>query len=137
MGRSDRALRRMVSRLPSMKKADFDAIMKTLSDEHRAKVIILLEELEGSQSKVDALDETTLRNPLITVPDNLSPWLVARVNGNPAAAAEMIEQFSMTAHAQASLRLCAAELVPQPTKSARPSLFGQLWMHLVGHRFET
>jgi hypothetical protein len=116
-----------------MSKGDFDAIMDTLSDDQRGKVIALLEELEeGGRSEVGSAGEPKLDHSPLLVPDKLSPWLVARVNGNPAAGDEVVEQFSMTTQATVALRLCAAELVPQPqTKSARPSLFERLWQRLV------
>jgi hypothetical protein len=94
-----------------------------------------LEELENGQSEVGASGDLKVNHMPLVVPENLSPWLVARVNGNPGAGDEVVEQFSMTAHATAALRLCAAELVPQPpAKSTRPSLFDKLWQRLVGDR---
>jgi len=116
--------------MPSMAKADFAAILETLSDEQRAKVLVLLEELEGGIP-----DELQLNHSPLIVPDNLSPWLVARVNGSPAAGDEVVEQFSMTPHATAALRACAAELVPQPAvETRRPSLIDQLFSRFKGDR---
>lgn len=135
MAHSDHALRRMVARLPTMSKVDFDSIMQALSGGQRAKVIMLLEQLEGENVRPVDFGELHLVHAPLVVPDNLSSWLVARVNGNPAAGDEVAEQFSMTAHATAALRLCAAELVPQPqTKSSRPSLLEQLWQRFAGDR---
>lgn len=133
--RSDQALRRMVARMPSMAKADFEAIVEDLSDQQRAKVLALLKELEGSHVGGVAANELQLDHSPLIVPDNLSSWLAARVNGNPAAGDEVVEQFSMTPHAISELRACAAELVPQPeTGTKRPSLLDQLFRRLMGDR---
>ncbi|WP_296198648.1 hypothetical protein [Sphingorhabdus sp.] len=135
MERSDQALRRMVARMPSMAKADFDAIMEDLSDQQSVKVLALLKELEGSHVEDIAANELQPHHTPLIVPDNLSSWLVARVNGNPAAGDEVVEQFSMTQHAISELRVCAAELVPQPeTGTKRPSLLDQLFRRFIGHR---
>jgi hypothetical protein len=132
---SDHALRRMVAKIPLMSRLDFDFIMDGFSELHRAKILILLKELEGENVDASDLSELQLNHTPLLVPDNLSPWLVARVNGNPAAGDVVVEQFSMTAYATATLRKCATELVPQPkTKSARPSLFSKLWRRATDDR---
>ena len=124
----------MVSRLPSMRKTDFDAIMESLSNDQRNRIIFLLNELEGS---VVDIDHSSLHDTYapVTIPSSLSPWLIARINGNPAVGDEVVEQFCMTEHASNTLRSCAAELLPQPkVKSARPSLFSQVWQRIVSQK---
>ena len=133
--RSDQVLRRMVARMPSMAKADFDAIMEVLSDQQSVRVLALLRELEGGYVEGITANQLQQDHTPLIVPDNLSSWLVARVNGNPAAGDEVVEQFSMTQHAISELRVCAAELVPQPkTGTKRPSLLDQLFRRFIGHR---
>jgi hypothetical protein len=128
---SDRSLRQMVARMPSLSASDFDAVMDSLSAAQRSTVVDMLREFdEGERSATMLLSEPLDYKPLV-VPDDLSPWLAARVNGNPASGDEVVEQFSMTIHAVTALRECAAALVPQPEiRSGRPSLFDQLWQRI-------
>jgi hypothetical protein len=115
-----------------MQPSDFDSIMAALSDSQRAKVVGLLQELDNNPANEALADNSTDYKPLV-VPENLSAWLVARVNGNPAAGDEVVEQFAMTATATAALRDCAAELTPQPEQMfPRPSLLDRLSYFMSG-----
>jgi hypothetical protein len=135
VAQSDRALRRMVGRLPTLSPGDFDAVLDALSLDQRNRVLELLKEFDDdtdiTSRDVAAFD----RFETLVVPADLSPWLVARVNGNPRAGDEVTEIFSMTDHAAVTLRECAAEIEPQPARRFRTaSLFSRLWATVSSER---
>jgi hypothetical protein len=129
---ADRALRKAVLRLKMLPVQDFDAVIAGLGDGHRNRTLALLAELEGEDESAQAAQFAKVQveanfEPVL-LPDDLSPWLKARVNGKGEDGEESADQFDITRHAHLALRRCAAELVPQPEKPVtRISLFDRLW----------
>jgi hypothetical protein len=134
---SDHNLRQMVARLPSMTTADFDAVMDSLSGAQRTAVIAMLREFDEGDVVASMRSGGIPDYQPVLVPENLSPWLAARVNGNPESGDEVVDQFTITTQAAAALRACAAEMVPQPERFSRPSLFDHVWQRILGVRRPT
>jgi hypothetical protein len=123
----DRELRRHILRLRSLAANDFDIIVDGLDDTQREAVLKLLDDLEG-RSETAAPEATAPLLDPVTLPPDLSPWLVARVNGQGDSGEETADPFTITAFAQQALRRCAAEMVPQKQEKApSPSLLDRLW----------
>jgi hypothetical protein len=129
---SERALRRMVVKLREMPPVHFDAVIDTLTPQQRARVVDLLQQLEGESVESQLRAEVRAPHEPLAVPPELSAWLVARINGNPTAGEEVSDVFEMTEHATRVLRECAAELAPRPKRSHGPSLFGIGFNRLIG-----
>lgn len=123
----DRELRRHILRLRSLAANDFDKIVDGLDDPQREAVLKLLDDLEGRTEAAASVVTVPMLDP-VTLPSDLSPWLVARVNGQSDSGEETADPFSITACAQKALRRCAAEMVPQKQEKApSPSLIDRLW----------
>ena len=109
---ADRGLRRAVAQLQDMEAEDFDAVIGSLDAGQRKRVLSLLDQMRGALMEPVALPGVGAMDR-ICLPADLSPWLVARINGGqedtPGA-----ERFTMTEHAHQALRGCAASLLPQP-----------------------
>lgn len=126
---ADRPLRAMVARLKLLTPADFDAVMEDMDEDQRARVIRLLADLEGAdEASVLAAEFSIVAFDPVILPPDLSPWLIARINGKGDGGEETADQFDMTSFAHASLRNTAASLVPQPVKRPQStSLLGRFW----------
>jgi hypothetical protein len=123
---SERMLRRAVAKLQTLPPAYCDAVLDTLDQIQRSRVLTLLDGLqERSAPDVSAAVPSPFDD--VILPPNLSPWLVARINGSGDDGNETADQFIMTVHARKALRRCAADLVPQPVRhSPTPSLASRL-----------
>jgi hypothetical protein len=108
--------------------------MDSLSGAQRTTVIAMLREFDEGDVVTTTLSGGVSNYQPVLIPENLSPWLAARVNGNPASGDEVVDQFTMTKQATNALRACAADLVPQPKRSSRPSLFDHVWQRISGVR---
>jgi hypothetical protein len=116
---ADVRLRRTITRLQSVHPDDLDAILDQLDISQRSRVVRLLADAEG-QPAVDEPVENLTAFDKVPRPEDLSLWLVARVNGRSEAGGdETVDQFSMTRHAHIALRQCAAALAPDLTRSRR------------------
>lgn len=123
----DRELRRHILRLRSFVANDFDMIVDGLDDKQRETVLKLLDDLEGRTESAPPVDPAPFLDP-VTLPSDLSPWLVARVNGQGDSGEETADPFTISAYAQKALRRCAAQMVPQEhEKVLKLSLLDRLW----------
>lgn len=123
----ERALRRMLLRLQSLPREDFDAIVEKLENAERQRVLGLLSELEG-QGLASNSDTQPADFAEVILPTGISSWLAARVNGSNDSGDETLDHFCLTPKTQAALRKSAASLLPQPKKAVRPiSLLGRVW----------
>lgn len=126
-----RELRRNILKLASLPTEDSDAIIQCLDDEQRKTVLDMLADLEGKRNTDTQQVPASLLEPVL-LPTDLSPWLVARVNGQSDYGEETADRFTIAPHAQRVLRRCAAAMVPQPpAKKAPPSLLERLWQGLA------
>ncbi len=122
----DRMLRRAVVRLQTLPREDFDAVLETLDQAQRTRVLTLLSDLHGQPACETSL-EASQSFEAVVLPPNLSGWLVARINGHGDGGDETADQFVMTEHAHKALRRCAADLLPQPARVLpKPSLASRL-----------
>lgn len=127
----DRSLRLLVARLGKMRGEDMEAILDQLDETQKSRILSLLGEFDGDQD-VEANDNAPLPFDEIVIPDHISPWLAARINGRADSGEETTDRFILTQHAQAALRRCAAEMVPQVSEKRRmPSLFDRMWSLLA------
>jgi hypothetical protein len=127
----DRSLRLMVARLGKMRADDMDAVLDQLDEVQKSRILSLLGEFEGDEG-VKGNDETPILFDEIVIPDRISPWLAARVNGRADSGDETTDQFTLTPHAQAALRRCAAAMVPEVISKPRaPSLLDRMWGGLL------
>lgn len=123
----DRELRRHILKLRSFAAEDFDAIIDSLDDIQRGNVLDMLAEFDGV-AETGMSEEPKLPMEPVILPAELSPWLVARVNGQGDSGEETADPFTISPHAQKALRRCAAAMVPQPPpKKASPSLVERVW----------
>jgi hypothetical protein len=113
---NDRALRKAVAKLHALPPDDFDAVLASLEGAERARVLALLSEFDGAQSQTSSESEPFAE---VVVPPDLSPWLVARVNGRGDPGDETADPFVITSHAQKVLRHCAAKMMPQLGRAKR------------------
>jgi hypothetical protein len=116
---SDRSLRLMVARLGKMRADDMDAVLDQFDEAQKSRILSLLGELDG-EDNVRTSDEAPISFDEITIPDRISPWLAARINGRADSGEETTDQFTLTPHAQATLRRCAAAMVPNVVAKLRP-----------------
>jgi hypothetical protein len=124
---ANRMLRRAVVRLQSLPRDDFDAVLDTLDQGQRSRVLALLDGLQG-RSMPDVPTDASKPFDAVVLPPDISPWLVARINGSGDAGDETADQFVMTEHAHKALRRCAASLLPQPVPvTPTPSLASRLF----------
>ena len=114
MAKPDRELRRMVAQLQAFPVDDFDSVMDDLAPEKRQRVAQLLREFEDADLDHAFVSSNKRSFQPKTVPPDLSPWLIARINEGHKEA----KVISMTPHASFELRACAAELAPKPKHSA-------------------
>jgi hypothetical protein len=124
---SDRSLRLMVTRLGKMRGDDMEAVLNQLDEAQKSRILSLLGEFEGGEGA-----EANINAPVpfddIVIPDRISPWLAARINGRADSGEETVDQFIVTPHAQKALRRCAAAMAPQVVaKRRKPSLFDRMW----------
>lgn len=120
--RSDRELRRSLLKLRSLPPDDFEAVLDSFDESQRKRVLTLLAELDGAVDEPSAA-KTLAGYDQVLLPEDLSPWLAARIHGKKDSADDAADSVSITEHAQAALRRCAAALVPQPPKTPKtPSL---------------
>jgi hypothetical protein len=123
---SERMLRRAVAQLQTLPSTDFDAVLDTLDQNQRARVLTLLKGLQG-QPASDMHNDGPSPFEAVVLPSDISLWLVARINGSGEGGHETTDPFVMTEHAQMALRRCAAGLVLQPARGAyAPSLVSRL-----------
>jgi hypothetical protein len=131
MLKDDRELRRLVSQLPDLHREDFDFIMDSLSFEQREITLSLLAEFDGIGTNDPSPASVAEHLDKIAIPETISPWLAARINGNEASDAKSAEKFSITDQALATLRSCAVDLVEQPVEViGKPSLITIAWRKL-------
>lgn len=127
--KSERALRRMVARLPEMSVGDSRAILESLSQAQQARVADMLQKLEGNEPRrrpSPPLDPNVL-------PPGLSPWLVERLGASPAERTDAADNHGMTDHAVEALRASARELDPPPLGPRRSeSLLGLFTRRTLG-----
>jgi hypothetical protein len=120
----ERDLRKAVVRLHALPSNDFDAVIASLEAPERAHILTLLSKFNGVHSEAPFAGEPFAE---VVVPPDLSPWLVARVNGQGDFGEETADPFVITSHAQMIVRQCAATMMPQPGASKRKlSLFDRL-----------
>lgn len=129
--RAERELKRMMVKLRALPQADFDAVLASLTEDQRKRILALLKDLEGKAGRAAAastLDSSTSHAGLALDPA-LSPWLVARIERSPTES-ETGSGPGITMHAWQALRMCAVATAPQPQNVASPrkSLVG----HLLG-----
>jgi hypothetical protein len=123
----DRELRRHILKLRSFVASDFDMIVDGLDDKQRETVLKLLDDLDGRTEFAAPVVPAPLLDP-VTLPSDLSPWLVARVNGQSDSGEETADPFTISAYAQKALRRCAAQMVPQePERALKLSLLDRIW----------
>ena len=121
----DRALRRMIARLPALPVADLDAVLDSLDERQRMRVRGLLAELVGvPAAKRDSSERGQV--DVAMLPPGLSPWLLDRLGVPLAGGAAIAPSAAMTSHAAATLRACACELAPMPTAAISASPFAAL-----------
>jgi hypothetical protein len=123
----DRSLRLTVARLAKYGDADVRAILDRLDESEKSRILALLAELDGDaapgadQSAEPAFDD-------VVIPERISPWLAARINGRVDSGEETADPFSLTQHAQSALRRCAAAMADVPVTLPKPaSLLDRLW----------
>lgn len=128
----DRRLRLAIARLQRLDPADFDAVLGILNAEQRSRVVSLLAGMQ--KFEVMGAVEPTTASPdgMLVLPDDLAPWLAARIGEDGDG--EGGQPFSMTRHARAALRRCAASLLPQPTPAPPPVSLASLVMAKLGLR---
>jgi hypothetical protein len=123
----DRSLRLMVARLGKMRGDDMEAVLDQLDETQKSRILSLLGEFDGDEG-VEANDNAPMPFDDIVIPDRISPWLAARINGRADSGEETTDRFMLTPYAQAALRRCAAAMVPQvAAKPPAPSLFDRMW----------
>lgn len=124
--RSDRELRRSLLKLRSLPSSDFEAVVDSFDESQRKRVLTLLAELVGAVDQPSA-EPTVAGAEQLRLPDDLSPWLADRIHGRKFGGEDAVDSISITTHAQAALRRCAAALVPQPPKTpTTPSLLQRI-----------
>jgi hypothetical protein len=127
----DRSLRRMVAQLKRLPDPDFGDIIDRLDDRQKARVLALVSDFDG---RTDAEAEPAPSSAMIAnvvIPEQISPWLAARINGRADSGEETADPFTLTPAAQAALRRCAATMVPpRPDQRRSPSLVSRLWARL-------
>jgi CHAD domain-containing protein len=122
-----RALRQLVARLPTLDSSDFDFVLDSLEKRQRARVLEMLKALEGERYESLVLREVQAPFERLAIPHEVSPWLAARINGNPVAGEEVTESFSLTTKASTALRLCVKDLFQQENQTRlAPSLVDRL-----------
>lgn len=127
---ADKALRRAVVKLQALPVHDFEAVVDSLDDRQRGRILDLLDQLNGAQPDAPLASGTTA-DAVLKLPDDLSSWLVARVNGREDCGEESADPFTIAPHAQAALRRCATKMVPQPlSKPSSPSLLDRVLSRL-------
>jgi hypothetical protein len=128
----DYSLRRALVRLSKLPEADFDAILATLEDDQRSRALHLLANLDG-KAQLESEIEIVSDYQAVALPEGLSPWLIARINGYGEDGLESADQFVLTPHAQKTLHRLAVASAPQPERPKRnPSLFGRIWRGRAG-----
>ena len=130
----DRRLRLAIARLQRLDPADFDAVLGILNAEQRSRVVSLLAGMQ--KFEVMSAVEPTTASPdgMLVLPDDLAPWLAARIDEGEDGDGGSGQPFSMTRHARAALRRCAASLLPQPTPAPPPVSLASLVMAKLGLR---
>jgi hypothetical protein len=127
MTRSDRTLKKMVRKLLTMEQTDFESIMESLNEEQHLSVLRVIEEIKTEESQAPHIYSEEIPFSAFLMPSELSPWLATRLNGNPHAGDEVVDNFSITVGSLNALRECANIL---PHKSLEtlpsPSLFSRL-----------
>lgn len=127
----DRPLRLMIARLGKLQPDDMDSILATLDDDQRSRAISLLAEFDGN-ARIENDPEAMPPFDEVFIPDGVSPWLAARINGHADSGEETTDRFSLTPHAQSALRRCAVALAPAPTAGPKsPSLLDRVWSRLT------
>jgi hypothetical protein len=127
MSSSDRALRRMIAQLPTMDATDFDYVIGSLEQEQRSRVLEMLKTLEGERYEAIALREVQAPFEPLPIPEDISPWLAARINGNPMAGEEVTDFFALTPKASSALREAVSELFKASHQaSPAPSLLDRI-----------
>jgi hypothetical protein len=126
---NETALRRMVAQMPTMAESDFDSILAELNPSQRQRVVGMLADFQPSEVR----DEAEADFLPVLVPPDLSPWLVARVNGLADSGEETMDHFTITPHSARILRECAATMMPQPSgRVPSHSLLVRAWQRLAG-----
>lgn len=129
--RPDRSLRLMVAKLRRLPDSDFRAIVDQLDDDQRMRVMTLVDDFDGRPELEVKPPANLAMTDNVIIPDKISPWLAARINGRADSGEETDDQFMLTSHAQAALRRCAASLVPDaPVPPRAPSLASRIWKRL-------
>ena len=130
----DRRLRRAVARLQGLAPVDFDAVLGMLDSDQRNRVVSLL----AGMLKFEVLDtaEPAAASPedRLVLPDDLAPWLAARVGEGGDGGGNGGQPFAMTRNARSALRRCAASLLPQPAPEPPLVSLASLVMTKLGLR---
>ena len=135
---SERALRRLVSRLAQASDEDIQAILAGLEERQRETVEGLLKSYQGAtQATATAPSPPPLARDVTL---GLSPWLANRVVGGPSTEDGVV--FQMTPAAAAALRKAAevtapADPTPLSSPVADPPFWGRFRDTLRGGRTET
>lgn len=114
----------MVTRLPAMAAADYEAVLESLDERQRARVGELLAEYDGLATL--PAGRPAPRFAADALPPGLSPWLLERLGIPQPDGGALAGGDAVTPHAADMLRSCAAELDPAPPEPERgPSLLAK------------
>jgi len=130
--RPERALRRMIARMPALAPDDCDMILDSLGDRQRARVLALLAQIDGPPVAAETVRHASIEpGPLQA---GLSPWLLDRAGLRQPEAGGLPRAGEMTQHARLALRRCAAGIGQSDAKLGAEgglSLFGVLRRRVV------
>ena len=138
--RSDRALRRAVSRLGRLHPDDVEAILGELDPGERTRIDALIAGFAGRPLPVEAPPAAGAAEEEEPqwVSESVSPWLLARIDPDDRRAGRSPPEFVLMTEAGSAALRAAAEPVRRPANPAgggkARSLLDQAWRLFAGPR---